>query len=98
MSLLRPGCVGVRPGAHTHKMHTQSLDQTCQGQERPALPGILEDDSGGAKITGKECDHAGENRYMACELCEDERLEEDINEDGRCPTCEEREEKNENGI
>ena len=31
-------------------MHTQSLDQTCQGQERPTLPGILEDDSGGAKM------------------------------------------------
>jgi len=25
-----------------------------------------------------------------CELCEDERLEEDLNEDGHCPTCEER--------
>lgn len=35
---------------------------------------------------------------LFCELCEDERLAEDINEDGRCPTCEEREEKNENGI
>jgi len=23
-------------------MHTQTLDQTCQGKERPALPGILE--------------------------------------------------------
>ena len=33
-----------------------------------------------------------------CELCGDERLEEDLNEDGRCPPCEEREEKNENGI
>jgi rubrerythrin len=33
-----------------------------------------------------------------CELCNDERLEEDLNEDGRCPLCEEREEKNENGI
>ena len=36
--------------------------------------------------------------YMTCELCGDERLEEDLNEDGRCPPCEEREEKNENGI
>tara|TARA_B100001123_G_scaffold437660_1_gene570413 strand:+ start:926 stop:1471 length:546 start_codon:yes stop_codon:yes gene_type:complete len=35
---------------------------------------------------------------LFCELCEDERLAEDINEDGRCPLCEEREEKNENGI
>ena len=33
-----------------------------------------------------------------CELCNDERSEEDLNEDGRCPLCEEREEKNENGI
>ena len=33
-----------------------------------------------------------------CELCGDERSEEDLNEDGRCPPCEEREEKNENGI
>ena len=36
--------------------------------------------------------------YMTCELCGDERLEEDLNEDLRCPPCEEREEKNENGI
>jgi len=36
--------------------------------------------------------------YMTCELCGDERLEEDLNEDGRCPPCEEREEKNEHGI
>ena len=36
--------------------------------------------------------------YMTCELCGDERLEEDLNEDGRCPPCEEREEQNENGI
>ena len=36
--------------------------------------------------------------YMVCELCGDERLEEDLNEDGRCPPCEEREKKNENGI
>ena len=36
--------------------------------------------------------------YMACELCGDLRLEEDLNEDLRCPPCEEREEKNENGI
>lgn len=36
--------------------------------------------------------------YTNCELCEDLRLEEDLNEDGRCPLCEEREEKNENGI
>ena len=36
--------------------------------------------------------------YMTCELCGDERLEEDLNEDGRCPPCEEREEKNESGI
>ena len=36
--------------------------------------------------------------YMACELCGDLRLEEDLNEDQRCPPCEEREEKNENGI
>ena len=35
---------------------------------------------------------------LSCELCEDERSEEDLNEDGRCPPCEEREEKNENGI
>ena len=37
-------------------------------------------------------------RYMACEVCGDLRLEEDLNEDLRCPPCEEREEKNENGI
>jgi len=36
--------------------------------------------------------------YMNCELCGDLRLEEDLNEDQRCPPCEEREEKNENGI
>ena len=36
--------------------------------------------------------------YMTCELCGDMRLEEDLNEDLRCPPCEEREEKNENGI
>ena len=34
--------------------------------------------------------------YMVCELCGDRRLEEDLNEDLRCPPCEEREEKNEN--
>ena len=36
--------------------------------------------------------------YMNCELCGDLRLEEDLNEDQQCPPCEEREEKNENGI
>jgi len=36
--------------------------------------------------------------YMACELCGDRRLEEDLNEDLLCPVCEEREEKNESGI
>ena len=36
--------------------------------------------------------------YMVCELCGDRRLEEDLNEDLRCPVCEEREEKNESGI
>ena len=36
--------------------------------------------------------------YMACELCGDLRLEEDLNEDLLCPVCEEREEKNESGI
>ena len=36
--------------------------------------------------------------YMTCELCGDMRLEEDLNEDLRCPPCEEREEKNESGI
>ena len=36
--------------------------------------------------------------YMACELCGDLRLEEDLNEDLRCPPCEEREETNETGI
>jgi hypothetical protein len=35
---------------------------------------------------------------ISCELCGDERSEEDLNEDGRCLPCEEREEKNENGI
>ena len=33
-----------------------------------------------------------------CELCQEERLVWDLNEDGRCHPCEEREEKNENGI
>ena len=42
MPVLRPGCMGALSDAHTHKMYPQPLDQTCQGKERPALPGILE--------------------------------------------------------
>ena len=36
-----------------------------------------------------------DSEVMHCELCGDERLEEDLNEDQRGPPCAEREERNE---
>ena len=36
-----------------------------------------------------------EKLLMYCELCGDERVASDLNEDQRCPPCQEREERNE---
>ena len=43
-------------------------------------------------------DNPENKEMMHCELCGDIRLEEDLNEDQRCPPCEEREERNEHGL
>ena len=60
------------------------------------VDGLVEDSRLAAMTKARE--EVDSILYMPCGLCGDLRLEEDLNEDQRCPPCEEREEKNENWI
>jgi rubrerythrin len=80
----------------TQDQLTQISEALLDAESLMEIDGLVEDSRLAAMTKARE--EVDSILYMNCELCGDLRLEEDLNEDQRCPPCEEREEKNENGI
>ena len=80
----------------TQAQLTQISEALLDAESLMEIDGLVEDSRLAAMTKARE--EVDSILYMNCELCGDLRLEEDLNEDQRCPPCEEREEKNENGI